>query len=737
SASVAYDGYKQRFLVAWEDNRGGAFDIYGQLVRASDGALFNHTQPADPYNPPGSAGANFIISNAANGQYAPSVAYDSANRRFLAAWAHTSSVIFGQLINADGSLYDTASNVNFLIAADAISNNPAADFNPACGNFLTIFETTVSGVYDVGLAVVGPPCCTPPPSGMVAWWGGDNNALDMVGNNNGTLNGANYAAGKVGQAFSLDGVNDYVEMTGSSVGDFGSAPFTVDFWMYAINGTAGYLVGKSHPDSGLGWDIRWKNDNKIYVVGVNGWNWFTSDASATSNTWHHIAVASTDSLVTLYIDGVVKGTSPRSAISSTGNPFRMGDTTNYGDAAFNGLLDEVEIFNRALDASEITAIYNAGSTGKCRSCTPPPSNMGAWWKAEGNAADATDSHDGTLVNGTAFAAGKVGQAFSFDGVDDYVRAGLVSTAVDNITMDAWIYWNGSNSSFSNQLIFYNGLSSASGYGLYLTNGGLVVILRGGVAWVNSSTTLTPGGGWQHLALVRDNGIWSWYLNGVAQTMDSPALSPNTPTHYMSIGGQGGESFNGRIDEVEIFGRALTADEIAEIYNAGSAGKCFVSHNVNATSPGGNGSMSCTGPVLNGYDSTCTIASVTGYYLSGLTDNTIDVLGSVVGGTYTISNVTGVHNVVAAFAEYEIKRVSGSDYYYNLLSAAFGAVADTDVVMLRQGGLAAGEYNRPGVSITLRGGYDSGFGSNTGPATTLTGLLTIRAGSMTVEKIVIN
>src|SRR3989304_5996219 len=51
--------------------------------------------------------------------------------------------------------------------------------------------------------------CVTPPSGMVSWWGGDGNAFDIIGANNGTLmNGATYAAGKVGQAFSFDGVND-------------------------------------------------------------------------------------------------------------------------------------------------------------------------------------------------------------------------------------------------------------------------------------------------------------------------------------------------------------------------------------------------------------------------------------------------------------------------------------------------------------------------------------------------
>ena len=89
SPSVAYDSANQRFLVAFEDHRNGAAtgrDIYGQVVNAG-GTLF---------------GGNFDICIAPNSQYYPSVAYDSANQRFLVAWqdlrnsATTGWDIYGQ-----------------------------------------------------------------------------------------------------------------------------------------------------------------------------------------------------------------------------------------------------------------------------------------------------------------------------------------------------------------------------------------------------------------------------------------------------------------------------------------------------------------------------------------------------------------------------------------------------------------------------------------------------------------
>jgi hypothetical protein len=122
----------------------------------------------------------------------------------------------------------------------------------------------------------------------------------------------------------------------------GAEPFTIDFWIYPLNvATSPYLVGKSNPDAGLGFYVSFNNEQAIQVVGVNGWAVnITSDAPTTLNAWHHIAVSSTADTVYLFIDGVQRGTCPRSPIVPQNLPFRIGYTTNFGGTAFNGYLDE-------------------------------------------------------------------------------------------------------------------------------------------------------------------------------------------------------------------------------------------------------------------------------------------------------------------------------------------------------------------------------------------------------------
>jgi hypothetical protein len=92
--------------------------------------------------------------------------------------------------------------------------------------------------------------CVPAPSGMVSWWPGDGDADDIVGGNNGTLqNGATFAPGKVGQAFSFDGANAVVQVANNPAWNFGTSEFTIDAWVN-FNSTVGFPVFVAHDEGG-------------------------------------------------------------------------------------------------------------------------------------------------------------------------------------------------------------------------------------------------------------------------------------------------------------------------------------------------------------------------------------------------------------------------------------------------------------------------------------------------------
>jgi len=148
--AAAYDPVNHRFLVAWMDNRNTATtgdDIYGALVSATTGTLYTTA-----------TGTNFVISNAANTQGAPSVVYDSSHMRFLVVWADqrnvgaTASDIYGRYVNVDGSMAGS----EFIIANTTDSETgPSAAYNSNCGNTLVTYATGSGGVYDIGATLIG------------------------------------------------------------------------------------------------------------------------------------------------------------------------------------------------------------------------------------------------------------------------------------------------------------------------------------------------------------------------------------------------------------------------------------------------------------------------------------------------------------------------------------------------------------------------------------------------------
>lgn len=263
-------------------------------------------------------------------------------------------------------------------------------------------------------------------------------------------------------------------------------------------------------------------------------------------------------------------------------------TTSYNfSIALGLLLGLIVLACLALTSAAPVVVQGAGPV-----CYPPPHNMVGWWDAEGNAKDISgNDHDGTLTDADAtFAPGEVGQAFSFDGVDDYVdipNKGDLNPSV--ITVDAWIYVTSSNlfGQFYPSIIGKGNVGNfAESYALYLdTSGGVdfLVNTTGQPDGLGRATafgsTITPDA-WNFVAGTYDGSTVNVYVNGVAGI---PSLHPgaiNATPNDLLIGkadrtssGYPDSYFNGRIDEVELFSRALSSSEIQGIYNAGTAGKC--------------------------------------------------------------------------------------------------------------------------------------------------------------------
>jgi plastocyanin len=219
--------------------------------------------------------------------------------------------------------------------------------------------------------------CTTPPAGMVGWWPGDGSARDIRGRNGGAIEGnVTFAAGRVGQAFRLGGNGDRVLV--------GRAPslqlqdFTIDAWVK--RGSATVVTNNPDPNSpggtffaygqgGYGFAIDQPTGRLLLTqIGVSG---AFSVRTITDTNYHHVAVTKQGSTVTFYIDGVADASisyNPTFTFTSGAAIGARGDGSVLN--SFFGDIDELEIFNRALSASEIQAIFNAGALGKCKAPQP-------------------------------------------------------------------------------------------------------------------------------------------------------------------------------------------------------------------------------------------------------------------------------------------------------------------------------------------------------------------------------
>lgn len=229
-----------------------------------------------------------------------------------------------------------------------------------------------------------------PPTDMVSWWDGDAlsaiTAIDIRSGNNGTLqNGATTVIGKVGNAFSFDGTNDYVNIPEQPNLKI-TGPMTIDAWI-KTPGTGNKFAGIA----GKIPKLYFNGANRPgYLISVNQYGKFRCDfiedvnisqgtaistTTVTDNVFHHVAATYDGNHVRVYVDGILEAEEPYSdGIGDNDEPVRIGfePSTWLGARYFRGIIDEVGIYDRALSDAEIQAIYDAGSAGKCKTCPGNP-----------------------------------------------------------------------------------------------------------------------------------------------------------------------------------------------------------------------------------------------------------------------------------------------------------------------------------------------------------------------------
>jgi parallel beta-helix repeat protein len=197
----------------------------------------------------------------------------------------------------------------------------------------------------------------------------------------------------------------------------------------------------------------------------------------------------------------------------------------------------------------------------------------AWWKFdEGTgtiAYDSVDSNNGTIYGGATWTTGRIGGALSFNGSSNYVDCGNGPSNYDNITVSAWMQTSTSGVLVSNR---YN----SGGYGTWYTLSSTTIELGGNSsgsgAVLLTFNTSTLNSLWHHIVYTKDGTNHAIYVDGsLDQSFTSNAdISWNVPLY---IGKRWNKTnsvgwFNGIIDDVRLYNRALTAEEVNLLYQQG-------------------------------------------------------------------------------------------------------------------------------------------------------------------------
>ncbi|WP_433432298.1 LamG-like jellyroll fold domain-containing protein [Nonomuraea sp. CA-141351] len=477
----------------------------------------------------------------------------------------------------------------------------------------TLYEAQVSGAKDAaGNVMAAPyvwrfkttvqlpeptPTPTPTPTpmpGLVAAYGMNEGTGFIVGdssgqNNTGTGSSTTWANGKYGKALSFNGSSSWVTVqdaaslhltTGMTLSAWVS-PATVADWSS--------VVAKELSASGVSYTMYAANGGSV----PSGWVQTSAEDHSTVggvsplpvNTWSHLALTYDGATLRLFVNGQqIAQTALSGSLYDDGSPLRIGGNNIWGEF-YNGLIDELRIYNRAQTATEIQADMNTpvGSTTPGPDPTPTPTPtptpdpdpdpdpvpglVAAYSMEEGtgtSVGDASGQNNTGAATDTTWTTGKHGQALSFNGSSSWVTVPhSASLRLTNaLTLSAWVRpatvddW---------RTVLMKEHADGGTYGLYASTGdsplGWLKNARGDMSVVGDNPL--PLNQWSHLAVTYDGSMATLYVDGapVDQTPMSGDLVDDGGALRLGGNSVWGEHFSGVIDEVRIYNRAQTVAQI--------------------------------------------------------------------------------------------------------------------------------------------------------------------------------
>ena len=358
-----------------------------------------------------------------------------------------------------------------------------------------------------------------------------------------------------------------------------SNQFTIESWLMPVgpgsNATQGGIIISKEGS----YDLAVFPDYSLqYAMSANGdgiSSWVNTGIVLTRDVWTHVALVKNGTSIQLYLNGDLKysGTGP-ATLAPNPQQVRLGSRLNAGHE-YNGLMDEVRIWNTARSAVELKKnLFNQNLASSA-------SGLVAYYRFnEGSGTTAANSGtnttgiNGTLINSPVWTSSPVqfsANSLSFNGTSDYATiahdASLNITSA--ITLEGWVYAT-KNSGVQNVLC-KSSLSTNNGYIFPRTNDGWShahFYLHIGGAWRLLQADFPSLNAWHHLAGTYDGATMKIYINGVLSASQPQTGSITTNTNNLQLGTQPGygEHFGGRADELRVWNVSRTQAQIQGAMN---------------------------------------------------------------------------------------------------------------------------------------------------------------------------
>jgi hypothetical protein len=472
---------------------------------------------------------------------------------------------------------------------------------------IVVFASMITGMAQVPSYV--------PTSGLVGWWPFNGNANDESGNgNNGTVNGATLTAdrnGNANAAYSFDGVNDLIRIGHQNqlnlIGDF-SISIWCNIAQIPTSNNNHILVCKRDdngnccsPNVPYGFYITYQvtqapqNYKMPGCQFANSGNYSFSNSNniISINTWQHLMYTFSNDTLNIYQNSILMHTEyfPSSNRSANTSDLLFGSVNrNVGAEWLNGLLDDIGIWNRALTQQEITNLYTSSTPSPCNPLAANLTNgLVGYWPFCGNANDESGNGNNGTVNGVTLTTdrfGNVDAAYSFDGNGDYIRISHSNELrlSGNFSISAWVSpsnlntFNSILSKASNDQSFVSGW--VWGYSNFtqpakLHFQGSPLFTNVSISNLGNSLSLNS---WKNVIVTYDSttSILKYYLDNIkidsfliGYDFTNSLLDLFIGNHFQnndpSLQVQTNGSFLGQIDDICIWNRALTQNEITQLY----------------------------------------------------------------------------------------------------------------------------------------------------------------------------